>query len=400
LKTYRRDEDPEIAERQAQDEEAADRAGLVSHEGANTQDGEEQAQPKLSLKERIALLQKQQQEQAERAAGAHKEKPKRPPPKKRIESHEGPVDDSEDPGLEKVVSGGSRQRESLDQARPPRTSHDLRSPDAQHNRDLLSENDADQSAAGDTEDAEGTSTSVEDDDERHKGRQPSLPVRAAAAPTHEPDVGDEQDVEEEEEVEEDEMDAETRRKMELRERMAKMSGGMGMGNVFNPMGMPPLPPKKKKFAERKQDEVDERAMPQQRVAIFPMPGMPSVKSPEPEDDQRLAVEKEDDHQHVITGSRDADEIPDVEDVATQSMQRTPTGERPPVIPSTGKFSIPRKPVDRNILRELDYAQLAFSELVSKTYVTSDGTSEYVMTVSVSSMCDVSSISTNLYSLKC
>lgn len=383
VKMYRRDEDPEIAERQAQDEEAADKAGLVAHDGTNANNGEEQDQPKLSLKERIALLQKQQQEQAERAAAAHKEKPKRPPPKKRVESHEGHVDDSEDTGLEKVASGGSKPRDSMDQARP-RTSHDMKSPDANHNRDLVSENDADQSGAGDTEDAEGTSTSVEDDEDRNKHRQSSLPIRAAAAPSHEPDVGDEQDVEEEQEEEEDELDAETRRKMELRERMAKMSGGMGMGNVFNPMGMAPLPPKKKKFVESKPEENEAYSVPQQRVAIFPMQGMPSARSHEPEDDKRLTVEKETEEQHPIIGSHRADEVSDVEDVANPPVQRTPTGE----MPSDSKFKIPRKPVDYHAFPMPHCSQLAFSQMVSKTYVASDGISEYVMTVRVSSMCGV------------
>jgi hypothetical protein len=381
VKSYRRDEDPEIAERQAQDQEAADKAGLVSHDTSNTQEGEEEDQPKISLKERIALLQKQQAEQAERAAAMHKEKPKRPPVKKRTESHEGYAEDSEDPALEKVASAGSRQRESLDQAQPPRTSHDIRSPDS-HHRDLVSENDADQSGADNTEDAEGTSTSVEDDEERSKHAHPPLPTRAPAAPSQEPDVGDEQDVEDDEE--EDEMDAETRRKLELRERMAKMSGGMGMPGMFGGMPMGGLPPKKKKTAEKKPDESEEPSVPQQRVAMFPMPGMPSVRSPEQEDKQ-LAVEKEDQTSHPITGSRTADEVPDMEDVTPQPMQRTPTGERPPPIPSESKFLVPRKPLECFKHQTLACSQLPSSEIVTKTFSASDGILEYVMTVSVASM---------------
>jgi hypothetical protein len=383
VKTYRREEDPEIAERQAQDQEAADKAGLVSHDAPKAQEAEEEDQPKISLKERIALLQKQQAEQAERAAAAmHKEKPKRPPVKKQTESHEGYAEDSEDPGLEKVVSAGSKQRESMDQARPSRTSTDIRSPDSHQTRELVSENDADQSGADNTEDAEGESTSVEDDEDRAKHVHPPLPMRAPAAPSQEPDVGDEQDVEEEEEEEEeDEMDAETRRKLELRERMAKMSGGMGMPGMFGGMPMGGLPPKKKKTTDR---EVEEHALPQQRVAMFPMPGMPSVKSPEQEDRQ-LAVEKEDEQSHPITDAHRADEVPDMEDVTPQPMQRTPTGDHPPPIPS-GKFVIPRrKPIHCSPRQTLERSQVSSSEIVTKTYLASDGVSEYVMTVSVASM---------------
>jgi hypothetical protein len=382
VKTYRREEDPEIAERQAQDQEAADRAGLASHDAPKAQEGEEEDQPKISLKERIALLQKQQAEQAERAAAAmNKEKPKRPPVKKRTESHEGHAEDSEDPGLEKVVSAGSKKRESLDQARPSRTSTDIRSPDSHQNRELVSENDADQSGADNTEDAEGESTSVEDDEDRAKHVHPPLPMRAPAAPSQEPDVGDEQDVEEEEE-EEDEMDAETRRKLELRERMAKMSGGMGMPGMFGGMPMGGLPPKKKKTADR---EAEENALPQQRVAMFPMPGMPSVKSPEQEDRQ-LAVEKEEEQPHPVTDAHRADEVPDMEDATPQPIQRTPTGDHPPPIPS-GKFVVPRKPISCSPRQTLQRSQVSSSEIVTKTYLASDGVSEYVMTVSVASMLD-------------
>jgi hypothetical protein len=398
VKTYRREEDPEIAERQAQNLEAADRAGLVSHDAPNTNEGEEEDQPKISLKERIALLQKQQQEQAERAAAMHKEKPKRPPVKKRTESFDGHADDSEDPALEKVASVSSRQRESMDHARPPRGSHDIRSPDSHQHRELVSENDADQSGADNTEDAEGTSTSVEDDEERSKHAHPPLTTRAPAAPSQEPDMGHEEHAQqqeqeegeeeeeegEEEEEEEDEMDAEARRKLELRERMAKMSGGMGMPGMFGGMPMGGLPPKKKKTAEKKAEESEEASVPQQRVAMFPVPGMMSVRSPE-QQDRQLSVEKEDEGSHPVTGFHAADEVPDMEDVTDHPVQRTPTGERPPPITSDSKFMIPRKPLECLARPTLERYHLSSSELVTKTYVASDGSSEYVMTVSVSSM---------------
>jgi hypothetical protein len=393
VKTYRREEDPEIADRQAQDNEAAERSGLTGSSHGQANEGEEDEGPKLSLKERIALLQKQQQEQAERAAAAMqpKEKPKRPVQKKRLESHEGLADDSEDTELEKVVTAGSATRASTDHPRPPRSSHDVRSPDALHReRELHSDaNDADQSGAGETED-QGDSTSVEGDEKRAVSHQPPLPTRAPAAPAKEPDVGDEQDVadedeeEEEEEEEEDEMDAETRRKLELRERMAKMSGGMGMPGMFGGMPMGGLPPKKKKSTgDRKVEESEEPAMPQQRVPMFAMPGMP-VKSPEPEDRQ-LAVEKEDEHDHPVTGAHAPDEVPDVEDVTPQAISRTQTGESVPPVPQDSKYTIPRKPISSHPVPLLGHLHLPASETVSKTYVAFDGVSEYVMTVSVSRM---------------
>ncbi|KZM20627.1 hypothetical protein ST47_g8246 [Ascochyta rabiei] len=388
LKTYRREEDPDVADRQAQDQEAAEKSGLTGSTAPATNEAEEG--PKLSLKERIALLQKQQQEQAERAAAAlHKEKPKRPAQRKRLESHEGLAEDSEDTDLEKVVSAGSTTRASTDHAHPPRPPHDFKAPEShQHDREILSDaNDADHSGAGETEDQDGDSTSVEGDEKRSLTHQPPLPSRAPAAPAGEPNLGDEQDVanedEDEDEDEEDEMDAETRRKLELRERMAKMSGGMGMPGMFGGIPMGGLPPKKKKSTgDKKVDESEEPHVPQQRVAMFPMPGMPSVKSPEQENRQ-LAVEKEDEAYHPVTGTHAADEVPDVEDVTPKAISRTPTGESAPHTPHDSKLFIPRKPVNACARPLLDHFQLPSSETVSKTYTAFDGVSEYVMTVSVS-----------------
>lgn len=396
VKTYRREEDPEITERQAQNQNDAERAGLVAHDSQKTNEGEEEQQPKMSLKERIALLQKQQQEQAERMAAAHKEKPKpKPPVVRRTESQDAHAEDSEDTGLERVTSGASKGRASMDQSRPPRASHDIRSPDSEaRNRELLSENDADQSAAGDTEDAGGESTSVEEDEDRPKSRHPPPPPpRAPNAPAEEPNVGDEQDVpgEEEEEEEEDEETAELRRKEELRERMRRLGGGMGGIPMFGgpmPMGgLPPKPPKKKSTTEKKPEDAEQYSMPQQRVPMFGfgMPGMAPVKSPEPED-RELSVEKEDETSHPVTSAHPADEVPDVEDVASQPTQQTSTGSGAPPVPTDRKFLIPRKPIHAFVRNTQDCLQPPSSETLSKTYVTYDGLSEYVMTVCVSSMC--------------
>ncbi len=107
-KIYRRDEDPEIVAREAEDLEAATKAGLISTTNADQED-----QPKpTSLKERIALLQKQQLEQAQRHAEAvqKKEKPKRPQ-KKRTDSNEvmeyGVTEQHGDGGGSGGVGGGN-----------------------------------------------------------------------------------------------------------------------------------------------------------------------------------------------------------------------------------------------------------------------------------------------------
>lgn len=146
-----------------------------------------------------------------------------------------------------------------------------------------------------------------------------------------------------------------------------------------------LPPKKKQPARQKSTgDSEEYAMPQQRMPMFGMPGMQAAKSPESEDTQ-LAVEKEGPTSPRVSHGRPADEVPDVEDVIPPPIQRTPTGERPPPIPSESKSLIPRLSVRSLLREELDSLQSSNSETVAKTYVAFDGVSEYVMTVSVSSM---------------
>lgn len=177
--------------------------------------------------------------------------------------------------------------------------------------------------------------------------------------------------------------------------MAKMSGGMGMPGMFGGMPMGGLPPKKKKPTpstdkrpptEKSAEEHEEYASPsQQRIPMFGMPGMAPPKNPDEDinkgPDRRVTRPTP----QVTTLDFPAEEVPDVEDVVPQPIQRTPTGERAPAIPSESKYLIPRKPVMK-IARQVSHdLRCPYSETISKTYVTSDGVSEYVMTVCVSRM---------------
>lgn len=398
-KVYRREEDPEIAERQAEDQAAAEKAGLVTSPQAGGADEEEDAPKPQSLKERIALLQKQQMEQAARRADtATKEKPKKPV-KKRTESSERiPTAEGDADELERVRTSEHRERQSVDTARTHVRDHSVgaasrepTSPQAvTHEPEIFSDaNDADQSAAGETtEDNEGTSE-MEDSDERpvpHVARAPTAPVQ-------EPDVGEEEDTTEGE-TEEEEIDEETRRRMELRERMAKMSGGMGMPGMFG-MPMPgPVPQKKRsmKDKERKPDAEPEEtpaSPPQQRIPMIPIPGMQSMRSPESEDTQ-LAVEKEDELDNTITDERAADVVPDVEDVKPEPAPRAKQTEHeePPRV-SQGKYSYSITNPSPQGVDQLYHSRLGTlwrsdSDIsaVRRSYFDCDGIAETVMIVRV------------------
>jgi hypothetical protein len=254
-KLYRRDEDPEIAERRAQDQENAERAGLAA---AQDQEVDEETPKAVSLKERIALLQKQQMEQAaRRSETVAKEKPKRPPKKREI-SYTGDV---APPAGE---AGGHIPEDTGGEEITPHVSHQTaKRPEAS----ISDGNEADMSAAGETTEAEGAS-GMEEEPSARSGRV-----------SHPADAGDE-DVGEavEESTDDEEMDEETRHQMALRERMAKLSGGMGMPGMFGPpAGLPSKVPgssgRKKKMQDSREEETatSQATPPAPKVPVFPMP---------------------------------------------------------------------------------------------------------------------------------
>jgi len=403
-KVYRRDEDPEIAERQAQDQAAAESAGLTSERHETGEEPHEEAPKQQSLKERIAMLQQQQMEQAQRRAEtAPKEKPKKPTKKRTEDSESILSEEAAEPGLEPVRTV-EHNEPTLDErpkerprapVPPPRdASPEPMSPVTSREQGMVSDgNEADQSAAGEITDAAEDTSDTEPGDARHEIREQIPLSTAPTAPKAEPEVGDEEDTTEvepaEEDEEEDEMDAETRRRMELRERMAKMSGGMGMAGMFGPqpgMAIPGSMPQKSRSVKKPRENEEAPAsppqVPQARIPMIPFPGMQNVTSPK-SDDTEVAVGKEQEYSGQITRERGADEVPDLEDVKPEPAprastssgtrflsdrgsnarltkdidpppQRAPTFERgaPPPVP--GERPIPAPPVPEGDYESTDY----------------------------------------------
>jgi hypothetical protein len=349
-KVYRREEDPELLTQGSKIMETEEQSNQPK---VTPLEIDEEDQPKpTSLKDRIALLQKQQMEQAARhgEGGQMKEKPKRPS-RKQVEAKEHSADQEDDlqgKHMERVNSGENTEKRSMDLSRAappplprsntrPRKSREatpLGSPVEVPLRDLLSDpNDADQSGVGDTEEGEELSTGRDDSDEkpRHKGTTPL--TKAPQAPVHEADVGDEEDNAEEHEVEEadegeDEVDPEVKRRMEIRERMAKMSGGMGMAGMFGPSGgIPSRSPMKQSSAssDRKAsgnstsgptDDSANRAPP---VSIVPMPGLSKVRSPEQSETRPEITKEEGDVPRSIVQRQDPEAMYDIEDMQDEPM---------------------------------------------------------------------------------
>ncbi|EEP76756.1 predicted protein [Uncinocarpus reesii 1704] len=376
---YKREEDPEI-------ERNHERPAARSPPPVEAGDEEDQPKP-TSLKERIALLQKQQLEQAARHAEAtqKKEKPKKPPTKKRVEPQETADhgDPSQGAELERTVtSETARGSPPATDHHDEGTQHKSRNPvvpvisPPQPSRELTSDtNDADYSGTGDTEEAEETSTSKEDVDEKQmnqgmdvaEGEQESRKDSKGSKAEAEGEAAEGEEEEGEDEDEDEEIDPEIKRRMELRDRMAKMSGGMGMMGMFGPPpGMPGIPSggyKKPKPAPSADNEMkspgEERSAPATHappVPVMVLPGMQArkqetIKSPTESRGEEADV-------HVTTAVQspkiinEESEIPDTS--AQPKIDRAPppppSEERspPPLPPSHSRPAPPPVPGDRPI----------------------------------------------------
>ena len=314
-KQHKAQEDPNAHGIPAKEES---RVPALSSEPGDTSD-----QPKpTSLKERIALLQKQQLEQASRHAEAaqKKEKPKKPPKKRSDQPSEAMIAEDETP-LDRTTTGSTAPDTERDLAvptRPPQVrskskdSTNLPTPNPPQREFLSDPNDADQSAGGDTEDSEVLAGKRRADRAPPNMPTPLLPGRSPAPHLVEsdeseqepisredtPQITNEKDDEGEEEhadadEDEDDVDPEVKRRMEIRDRMAKMSGGMGMAGMFGvPGGLPSAGSKKPRpsgGASKKQSleaEAAGSASPPQPVPMMALPGMSmpgisQVRTPEP-----------------------------------------------------------------------------------------------------------------------
>ncbi|KAL2204841.1 hypothetical protein CC79DRAFT_921251 [Sarocladium strictum] len=301
-KVYRREEDPEVKEAEAQVQEQAERAGFTSPENHN-EDEEDQPKP-TSLKERIALLQKQQAEQAARHAdpAPKKEKPKKPvkKPSEPVPTAEEEAEDEAPAPLErKYTTDSLPSRTSMDDAHatraPPtrRKSSTRPIPEGPHDG-----NEADMSGAGDTTEGQDDGTEREESDEVSRTVS-RAPTGNLAPQVESPKQTEEaEDEEEEEEEDEDDVDPEVRRKEELRARMAKMSGGMGFHGMFGaPMpAAGSAPPKKKKSKPEPtaEDEDEQDAAPRAAPPVPTAMALPGMGGPrksldeQPEDDVQPA----------------------------------------------------------------------------------------------------------------
>lgn len=312
-KVYHREEELQAEEGE---QKPISHASVVSHDELSHSDD----QPKpTSLKERIALLQRQQQEQASRSAEStrKKDKPRRPEHARTdsTDAQSTPQFVSEHPvattdeNINRVTSHDTQNTETtsvLPMAVPTPP------PPA---RELVSDtNDADDSGAADTEDAHGESTEEEKPHARgNDSLTASLQAQSYTAAGEEPDVEDD--------TEEDE-DPEVRRKRELRERMAKMSGGMGMMGLLG--GPVPMARKPRPF---KDDSIQAETVPEETshappVPVMPLPGMTNLRvAPK---DSAVETDVEEDASQVTPSAPAEKQHSPTDDYVSRGLARSAT----------------------------------------------------------------------------
>ena len=186
----------------------------------------EEAQPKMTLKERIAMIQKQQQEEAEREAAALKKKEER---KKRQAAEREKLQQLKHTQAQSPQMGVSTQGTgaSIENETPV-------SPIEGHHHHHHHHHEHGAGAEGDDDLDAGEQAEVEDeqDEEQDQDRYNEEKGRDKGQ------YGEEEEEEEEEEEDEDE------KRRRLVERMAKIAGGRNMFGL--PFGAPAVPPVTKK----------------------------------------------------------------------------------------------------------------------------------------------------------
>ena len=308
---------------------------------------EDSDQPKAtSLKDRIALLQQQQAEQTARhiESAKRKEKPKRPA-QQRTHSQDPSMEQGSDlgdadvTGLRSVDGGDSNLKASRDPGKAAASA-----PFKEASKEIRSDmNDCDRSDLGPTGDSQEVTTAQEQLNAEPDREIPISPSQQPPKDRTTSQISDEASEESSEEAEDD-IDPEMRRRMEIRDRMAKMSGGMGMAGMFQPPGGLPSRKRSSMSNDKRQrdtssnDQESHYEFRQPPIPIMPMPGMTPPRPRQSEAEAGAEAEVEEDAMQQPTSvlqGRGPEEIPDIEDLrdepvapSRRSTERTmPSGPR-------------------------------------------------------------------------
>lgn len=277
----------------------------------------EEEEPKFSLKERIALLQKRQQEEAEREEAALKRKEekklKASQEREKLRQKKEAADQAEPVSpLESTVTGGSIA--SAHSAISHHSHHPVL--EAPEEGDVPEEPESDKEEPVAESDEDGT-TKVAHEQEQ-----------------------EEEDEEDEEEDEDEESDDEELKRKKLVERMAKISGGrnmFGMMGMQTPFGAPAsasTPKKTKKKRTSVSEPKEEESLPK-AVPILPFAQPPVVPAPEKSFEQVPDAPKIPGALDSVDDSHSDDDFKfdDANELLEKSPVTSPIARAPPPIPT-------------------------------------------------------------------
>ncbi|KAG0640619.1 hypothetical protein HOY80DRAFT_1041379 [Tuber brumale] len=361
----RRDEDSNYSR---PDQGEAPARGSTEQEREREDEG-----PKMTLKDRMALLQNQQLDPT--GLGW---KNKKPPKPKRNESERTLEDDQSYAAPE----DSPHEHKSHDSTGPRTTEGEglEAAPKQKRSVDISREDTTmEESSAGDA-DISSASGYTGEETVTSRSRPPASSHREDKSDDGD-DEGANDDTPDNPDSDDEEIDPEIARKLAIRERIAKMSGGMGMHGMFGGMAMggpPPPPPKKKKSSStsmppKEEDESFRRSSndgdesenkgssdyTQAPPVALPF-ALPRVQSP-PAAEQKSDSEAEEPARYIggtskrVSEEHSRDEVVDVEDIKPQQSQQTttphPQGPRPmpgsPILEKRhSQISPPSLPQDR------------------------------------------------------
>ncbi|KAI6247646.1 hypothetical protein HI914_03924 [Erysiphe necator] len=264
-----------------------------------------------SLKERIALLQKQQIEQASRLVNAaHKKEKVKRPVKTNIEpTTQVEANDQKNPTLLENTDAKEFHKSSLLEDDKKIMSSSRKSIDDAPHFKVSTGNGNDMDLLGCTENivenenkykSHDLITNNENDSNINSSSQDfGSKNELSTGQNDDEDNGedDEDDIDDEDE-ENDEISAEIKRKEELRARMAKMSGGMNMHGIFGPPGglptssliIPKMKSNNTSHAIEKKEDSSVSASQNESYTAIPLPGMAQRKHNDEQYDENRSPE--------------------------------------------------------------------------------------------------------------
>ncbi|ODV84477.1 hypothetical protein CANARDRAFT_29027 [[Candida] arabinofermentans NRRL YB-2248] len=247
-------------------------------------EAEEVEAPRLTLRERMKLLEQRQKEEQEAMEQALKRKQDKKQHKKAAVTHSSSTGP---PPIPTASTGGSLAPATTGGSITTKGSSIMVEEEytGGNQQDLIEQQEEDDEDQGAVDRTYERTSHDNQNDEAEKPVEANI-EDADDVDDEDNDENEDEDDDDDDEEEEDEDDEELKRRR-LRERMAKLSGGMGMMGMMGmgfPMGAPPAKAEKqkKKILKTKSQEEGEEPLPSQTA--IPMPGLaiaglPQVQPP-------------------------------------------------------------------------------------------------------------------------